>query len=171
MPNFFSRNTFDRLIADIFSTEEFKSVTQGIIVGIFYTAGASLTFGLLSLPSIFPAIALVSAIYIVYSVYSAFKSTKPEEGADSDKKKEATASEKNTLVKFSGAVTEFINKSPGLMLVLPVALAGLMIYRSSPKVREIFDNTVMPKIKDLCTFLGRCYECLIPISNALQLKK
>ena len=78
---------------------------------------------------------------------------------------------KNTLEKFLGAITVFIKQTPGIMLVLPVSLAGLMIYRSSPKVREIFDNTVMPKIKDLCTFLGRCYECLIPISNALQLKK
>jgi len=168
MHNFFSEYTSERLIDDIFSTEEFKSVAQGIIVGISYTVGASIAIGLLSLESFLPTITLVSAIY---AFSSALRSNKPEEGADSDKKKEATASEKNTLVKFSGAVTEFINKSPGLMLVLPVALAGLMIYRSSPKVREIFDNTVMPKIKDLCTFLGRCYECLIPISNALQLKK
>ncbi len=87
------------------------------------------------------------------------------------KKKEATAAETNTLEKFLGAVAEFIKKSPGLILVLPLALAGLMIYRASPKVRKIFDNTVMPKIKDLCTFLGRCYERLLPIVNALQLNK
>jgi len=168
MYNFFSEYTCERLIDDIFSTEEFKSVAQGIIVGIFYTAGASITIGLLSLGSVFPVIALVSAIY---AVYSALRSNKPEEGADSHKKKEATAAETNTLEKFSGPVTEFIKKSPGLMLVLPVALAGLMIYRASPKVRKIFDNTVMPKIKDLCTFLGRCYERLFPIANALQLNK
>ena len=85
MHNFFSEYTSEKLIDDIFSTEEFKSVAQGIIVGLFYTAGASITIGLLSLESVLPTITLVSAIY---AVWSALRANKPEEeGADSDKKK------------------------------------------------------------------------------------
>ena len=138
----------------IISTNNFKNLAQGILTGLIYTVGSIVGLALLSpLATIVQGLAFTVAIYFALRTY----------GADNEEQRIDYGIKALSATAFC--------LLPSLLSLAPIALIGLMLYRTFPEQFNEAAKAVKPGVDKLCENFSSFFKpptALGDVENAVK---
>ncbi len=139
----------------IISKDKFKNVAQGILTGLIYTVGSIVGLALLSpLATIVQSLAFTVAIYFALRTYGAW---------DNEELRI-----ENGIKALSATAFCLL---PSLLSWAPIALIGLMLYRTFPEQFNEAAKAVKPGVDKLCENFNSFFKpptALGDVENAVK---